>query len=121
MNANAPIPFPHSSRSLEAVAFDRKELGLILRIYGRMVANGEWRDYAIAAMRDPSTIRFHPSAIPSSSTSIPFVMAIIVPLPPLKQRMHQFLGIGMLRVLEDLVGKPLLHDLPVEHDHGPVR
>lgn len=52
MNANAPIPFPHSSRSLEAVAFDRKELGLILRIYGRMVANGEWRDYAISSLRD---------------------------------------------------------------------
>jgi hypothetical protein len=25
---------------------------MILRVYGRMVAAGEWRDYAIAAMRD---------------------------------------------------------------------
>lgn len=30
-----------------AVFFDRRELGQILRVYGRMVAAGEWRDYAI--------------------------------------------------------------------------
>jgi Protein of unknown function (DUF2794) len=52
MNAEAPIPFPQSDRSLEQVSFDRKELGQILRVYGRMVAAGEWRDYAINAMRD---------------------------------------------------------------------
>ena len=34
------------------VAFDRKELGQILRIYGRMVALGEWRDYGIAMLSD---------------------------------------------------------------------
>jgi Protein of unknown function (DUF2794) len=52
MNAEAPIPFPQSNRILDEVRFDRKELGQILRVYGRMVAAGEWRDYAIAAMRD---------------------------------------------------------------------
>lgn len=52
MNAEAPIPFPQSSRIADEVSFDRKELGQILRLYGRMVAAGEWRDYAIAAMRD---------------------------------------------------------------------
>ena len=52
MNAEAPIPFPQSSRIPEQVSFDRKELGVILRVYGRMVAAGEWRDYAIAALRD---------------------------------------------------------------------
>lgn len=29
------------------VSFHRTELDLILRLYGRMVAAGEWRDYAI--------------------------------------------------------------------------
>ncbi|MGV9007791.1 MAG: DUF2794 domain-containing protein [Brevundimonas sp.] len=29
------------------VFFDRPELDLILRVYGRMVAAGEWRDYAM--------------------------------------------------------------------------
>jgi hypothetical protein len=52
MNAEAPIPFPQSNRISDEVSFDRKELGQILRVYGRMVAAGEWRDYAIAAMRD---------------------------------------------------------------------
>jgi len=52
MNAEAPIPFPQSDRGFDQVSFDRKELGQILRVYGRMVAAGEWRDYAINAMRD---------------------------------------------------------------------
>lgn len=43
---NAPIPFP------EQVHFDRHELGLILSVYGRMVASGDWRDYGISALRD---------------------------------------------------------------------
>jgi len=29
------------------VFFDRRELDLILRLYGRMVGLGEWRDYSI--------------------------------------------------------------------------
>jgi hypothetical protein len=52
MNAEAPIPFPQPNRIADEVSFDRKELGQILRVYGKMVAAGEWRDYAIAAMRD---------------------------------------------------------------------
>ena len=34
------------------VAFDRKELGLILAAYGAKVAQGEWRDYAIGMGRE---------------------------------------------------------------------
>ena len=34
------------------VAFDRSELNLILSIYGRMVAAGEWRDYGMSFLRD---------------------------------------------------------------------
>lgn len=29
------------------ISFERRELDLILRLYGRMVATNEWRDYAI--------------------------------------------------------------------------
>ncbi|MDB5570797.1 MAG: hypothetical protein JWN93_1980 [Hyphomicrobiales bacterium] len=29
------------------VSFDRRELGHILQVYGRKVAEGEWRDYAM--------------------------------------------------------------------------
>lgn len=40
-----------SSRE-RCVFFNRQELGLILRVYGRMVAAGEWRDYAIDSLPD---------------------------------------------------------------------
>jgi hypothetical protein len=34
------------------VAFHRTELSVILSVYGRMVAAGEWRDYGISCLRD---------------------------------------------------------------------
>lgn len=34
------------------VFFERKELDTLMRLYGRMVAAGEWRDYGIAGLRD---------------------------------------------------------------------
>ncbi|MEY9167981.1 hypothetical protein ABIE78_006100 [Sinorhizobium fredii] len=34
------------------VTFHRRELDLILRLYGRMVGEGEWRDYAIDHLKD---------------------------------------------------------------------
>lgn len=52
MTVQPPIPFPPPDRVPDQVHFDRAELSLILSVYGRMVAAGEWRDYAIAALRD---------------------------------------------------------------------
>jgi hypothetical protein len=34
------------------VTFDRRELNRILDLYGRMVAAGEWRDYAVDFLKD---------------------------------------------------------------------
>lgn len=34
------------------VAFDRKELALILNVYGRKVGQGDWRDYAMDFLRE---------------------------------------------------------------------
>lgn len=34
------------------ISFNRQELNIILGVYGRMVAAGEWRDYAIDHGRD---------------------------------------------------------------------
>ena len=34
------------------ISFDRQELSQILNIYGRKVASGEWRDYAIDTLRE---------------------------------------------------------------------
>lgn len=41
-------PFPHpAGRGPSQVGFDRQELARILDLYGRMVAAGHWKDYAI--------------------------------------------------------------------------
>ena len=39
------LPFP--ARNADQVGFTREELTRILDLYGRMVAAGEWRDYAM--------------------------------------------------------------------------
>ncbi len=44
--ANSP-PQRASSPAPSAVVFSRRELSAILDVYGRQVAAGEWRDYAI--------------------------------------------------------------------------
>ncbi len=36
----------------DRVSFHRRELALILPLYGRMVAAGEWRDYGISLLQD---------------------------------------------------------------------
>ncbi|MTH76730.1 DUF2794 domain-containing protein [Paracoccus aestuariivivens] len=41
-----------TSQPNDRVAFDRSELGLILSVYGRMVAAGEWRDYGMSFLRE---------------------------------------------------------------------
>jgi hypothetical protein len=45
-------PFPDWQRGTGQVGFDRPELTRILDLYGRMVAAGLWRDYAIDLGRD---------------------------------------------------------------------
>jgi hypothetical protein len=42
----AAMPLPNR------VTFNRFELSRILNLYGRMVADGEWRDYSIDFLRD---------------------------------------------------------------------
>ncbi len=47
------IAFPRTR--LQQVGFDRLELQRILDLYGRMVAAGEWRDYAMDFTRDAAS------------------------------------------------------------------
>ena len=47
------VPFP--GRTAVQVGFDRAELARILDLYGRMVAAGEWRDYAMDFDRDAAS------------------------------------------------------------------
>ena len=51
MNVHTPTPFS-STAETEKVAFNRRELGVILGLYGRMVAAGFWRDYAMSFLRE---------------------------------------------------------------------
>ncbi len=57
MKGGAPdgtvVAFP--GRKPNQVGFDRPELMRILDLYGRMVAAGEWRDYAMDFTRDYAT------------------------------------------------------------------
>ena len=34
------------------VFWDRRELDQLLRVYGRMVSQGEWRDYSMAGLKE---------------------------------------------------------------------
>jgi len=42
----------HAASAPGRVTFNRLELNRILKLYGRMVAAGEWRDYAIDFLKD---------------------------------------------------------------------
>jgi hypothetical protein len=48
MSAETPSEPVHTG----SVFFERRELDLILRVYGRMVAQAEWRDYAMVGGKD---------------------------------------------------------------------
>lgn len=48
------MPFPGRSPALQ-VGFDRLELSRILDLYGRMVAAGHWKDYAVGFEREAAT------------------------------------------------------------------
>lgn len=42
----------HPAAPVNQVTFNRRELDRLLNLYGRMVAAGEWRDYAIDFLKD---------------------------------------------------------------------
>ena len=48
-------PFPHPRDRRLIASFDRREITRILDLYGRMVAAGHWRDYAIGFEPDIAT------------------------------------------------------------------
>ncbi len=43
---------PQPTAVSPVVFFDRRELNQLLNVYGRMVAAGHWRDYAIDGLKD---------------------------------------------------------------------
>jgi hypothetical protein len=50
--AGGVAQLPETSPRRGDISFDRRELTQILNVYGRKVASGEWRDYAIDTLRE---------------------------------------------------------------------
>lgn len=94
------------------VTFDRRELSLILTLYGRKVAQGEWRDYAMDFLKDKALFSIH-----KRTSEMP--LYVIEKNPALQRKQGQYLITNMTgRVLKrghDLaqVLKVLDHDLVV--------
>ncbi|MCJ2086619.1 DUF2794 domain-containing protein [Methylobacterium sp. E-005] len=52
------IPFPVRAEPPQ-IAFNRDELRVIFNLYGRQVAAGEWRDYALDFRRDKAVFSIY--------------------------------------------------------------
>lgn len=72
----------------EQVAFDRRELGHILTLYGRMVAAGEWRDYGISHLSEVAVF-----SVFRRTAEHPIYR--IEKRPRLRERQGQYAVIGM--------------------------
>jgi len=52
LTGGSQAPKAHGPQAFAVTSFDRKELNTILNLYGRKVAAGEWRDYALDFLRE---------------------------------------------------------------------
>ncbi|VDC25271.1 hypothetical protein XINFAN_01509 [Pseudogemmobacter humi] len=114
MNMEAPLPFPAGRSEPDVIAFHRQELSVILSLYGRMVAAGEWRDYAISHGREAAVF-----SIFRRTAETPLYRIEKRPKLRLKQGMFAVLGEGgqvlrrghdlqqVLRVLEKKLIRPV--------------
>jgi len=58
-----PTPIMSSQQHKPSqVAFDRKELAAILGLYGQMVSNGDWKDYAMDFLKDKAVFSVYRKA-----------------------------------------------------------
>ncbi len=87
MTFQTPTPFPAPAGNVP-VAFGRAELSVILSLYGRMVAAGEWRDYGISHLRDAAVF-----SVFRRTAETPIYR--IEKRPRLRARQGQYAVIGM--------------------------
>ena len=76
-----------SQRMVPAVSFDRHELSAILNLYGRKVAAGEWRDYAMDFLRERALFSIY-----RRNSERP--LYVIEKNPRLRGRQGQYLVVG---------------------------
>ena len=79
-------PFPGAQPA--QVAFHRKELNVILPLYGRFVAAGEWRDYGISCLRESAVF-----SVFRRTAETPLYR--IEKHPKLRNRQGQYCVVGM--------------------------
>ncbi len=103
------VRFP-AKPSSKSVAFDRTELAQILNLYGRYVAEGEWRDYAMDFGRDVASF-----SIFRRASEQPLYRIVKNPALARKQGMYAIVAQGGLiikrghelaQVLSVLIKKP---------------
>lgn len=83
------MTFHTTLRSLdEQTSFDRRELSVILSLYGRMVAAGEWRDYGISCLREVAVFSVF-------RRTAEFPLYRIEKRPALRNRQGMYAVIGM--------------------------
>lgn len=102
-----------TSRSqMDIVSFNRKELDLILRLYGFKVADGEWRDYAIDMLKDRAVF-----SVFRRTSEVPLHCIEKIPKLARKQGAYAVTGAGgrilkrghdLATVLKIFEGKPKL-------------
>ncbi len=86
----APVAPPQTggpSRVPLFVSFDRRELNAILNVYGRKVADGEWRDYAMDFLRDRAVFSIYKRASERP-------LYVIEKNPKLRNRQGQYMVTG---------------------------
>jgi hypothetical protein len=77
------------SRAVEQIAFHRTELSVILSLYGRMVAAGEWRDYGISCLREVAVF-----SVFRRTAEMPLYRIEKRPKLRAKQGMYAVVGVG---------------------------
>lgn len=99
-------PFRKPFKAPAQVAFHRTELSIILSLYGRMVAAGEWRDYGISHLPEVAVF-----SIFRRSAENPLYRIEKRPKLRLKQGLYAVIGMEgqVLKRGQEL--KPVLHIL----------
>ena len=78
---------PQPPRQEPYTGFDRRELNTILNLYGRKVASGEWRDYAIDFLKDRALFSIYKRASERP-------LYVIEKNPKLRARQGQYMVTG---------------------------
>jgi len=84
-----PLHEVRRERAELPVTFNRRELDMILRIYGTMVAAGEWRDYAIDHLKDRAVF-----SVFRRTSEVPLYQVVKTPALALRQGAFSVVSAG---------------------------